>query len=208
MDFEAFPKIPRYNRGLLITEKIDGTNAQVAITEDGRVLAGSRTRWVTPEQDNFGFAGWVAAHEEELRQLGPGRHYGEWWGLGIQRGYGLYERRFSLFNALRWTAQPPPPCCSVVPVLYRGVMTADAVGEALRELRQGSRAAPGFMRPEGIVVYHMAGRTSFKVTLEGDEEPKAVREEMRAALADRASFNVSASEEARAALSLHARRLL
>lgn len=39
-----------------LTEKIDGTNAQVYIADDGRVVAGSRTRWISPEDDNFGFA--------------------------------------------------------------------------------------------------------------------------------------------------------
>jgi ATP-dependent RNA circularization protein (DNA/RNA ligase family) len=55
--FEDFPKIARLSRECCITEKIDGTNAQVVITEDGQVLAGSRTRFITPEDDNYGFAG-------------------------------------------------------------------------------------------------------------------------------------------------------
>ncbi|HLE80817.1 MAG TPA: RNA ligase family protein, partial [Dehalococcoidia bacterium] len=100
-DFQEFGKIYRLSRDCIITEKIDGTNAQVVVLEDGRVLAGSRNRWITPEADNFGFARWVKEHEEELRSLGPGRHYGEWWGSGIQRGYGLKEKRFSLFNVSR-----------------------------------------------------------------------------------------------------------
>jgi hypothetical protein len=88
---------------MIVTEKLDGTNAQVHITDDGRIFAGSRNRWITPDADNFGFARWVAEHEEELRALGPGSHYGEWWGSGIQRRYGLDEKRFSLFNVGRWT---------------------------------------------------------------------------------------------------------
>src|SRR5687767_1693749 len=84
--FTPFPSISRLSRDIVVTEKLDGTNAQIHITQDGRVLAGSRNRWITPEADNFGFARWVAAHEDELRALGPGSHYGEWWGQGIQRG--------------------------------------------------------------------------------------------------------------------------
>lgn len=80
--FEPFPKIARLSREIVVTEKIDGTNAQVFITDDGRVLAGSRTRWLTPESDNFGFAAWVHANQFNLKQLGQGRHYGEWWGAG------------------------------------------------------------------------------------------------------------------------------
>lgn len=85
-DFEGFPKTSRYSRGCIITEKLDGTNAQVFVTDDGRLYAGSRNRWITPEDDNYGFAKWVRANAEELKLLGPGRHFGEWWGNGIQRG--------------------------------------------------------------------------------------------------------------------------
>ncbi len=190
--FEEFPKIPRLKRGCVITEKIDGTNAQVHVTEEGEVLAGSRSRYVTPEADNYGFAKWVAAHREELLKLGPGRHFGEWWGSGVQRGYGLTggEKRFSLFNVGRWGASVPhkpecscgncpvmesvlPACVSLVPVLYEGPFSSDIVDSVLEDLRvNGSKAAPGFMKPEGIIVYHAAARSMFKVTLEKDEEPK------------------------------------
>ena len=101
-DFVAFPKIPRLSRRCVITEKIDGTNACIFIGEDGEFLVGSRTRWITPENDNHGFARWAYEHKDELLGLGPGRHFGEWWGQGIQRGYGLKEKRFSLFNTSRW----------------------------------------------------------------------------------------------------------
>jgi hypothetical protein len=101
--FESFPKIGRLSRNCTITEKIDGTNAQIYIGEDGEFLTGSRNRWVTPgKQDNYGFSRWAHEHKDELMTLGPGRHFGEWWGLGIQRGYGLQEKRFSLFATHRW----------------------------------------------------------------------------------------------------------
>jgi hypothetical protein len=58
-EFQPFPKLARLSREMTITEKIDGTNAQVFVTEEGQVFAGSRTRWVTPENDNYGFAAWV-----------------------------------------------------------------------------------------------------------------------------------------------------
>lgn len=195
--FEEFPKIARLSRGCVITEKIDGTNAQVYIDDAGGLFAGSRNRWITPQADNFGFAAWVEAHAEELRQLGSGRHFGEWWGSGIQRGYGLQkgEKRFSLFNVARWhvvggtpfESKPgdprlpskfsteAPACCSVVPVLYSGPFDTDAINGTLRALEaSGSAAAPGFMRPEGVVVWHEAARVLFKKTLEKDAEPKRV----------------------------------
>ncbi|TIL38509.1 RNA ligase family protein [Mesorhizobium sp.] len=171
-DFVPFPKIPRLKRGCVITEKIDGTNAQVVVGEDGSVRAGSRNRWISPEDDNFGFARWVAEHVDGLRELGPGQHFGEWWGLGIQRGYGLHERRFSLFNAGRWSAGRPE-CCGVVPVLYAGDFSTDVVDATLQALKaDGSAVAPGFDKPEGIIVYMTAARHTYKVLAENDNEPK------------------------------------
>lgn len=196
-EFESFGKIARLSRDCVITEKLDGSNAQIyvhrvmadaptflhataTVAYDGSdyiVFAGSRSRWVTPGKttDNFGFAGWVAAHAQELViGLGEGRHYGEWWGLGIQRGYGLTERRFSLFNTARWNEQTKPACCHVVPVIYEGPFSSEAVDRALFTLSYGSHAASGFRMPEGVVVYHSAARTLFKKTLENDDEPKAI----------------------------------
>lgn len=176
VEFTAFPKIPRLNRTVVVTEKIDGTNACVGITEDGRVYAQSRKRLITPEHDNFGFAGWVQEHADELRDgLGVGLHFGEWWGLGIQRGYDLDHKRFSLFNGSRWNeTNPPPACCYVVPQLdIHGVFNSSRVKECLDALWCfGSYAAPGYMNPEGVVVYHTAGRHLFKVLIENDDLPK------------------------------------
>ena len=163
----------RLSRECIITEKIDGTNAQILITEDGQMLVGSRTRWITPESDNFGFAAWCRDNREQLLKLGPGRHFGEWWGQGIQRGYGLTEKRLSLFNVARWQNDPLPPCVGIVPVLYRGEFSTIECHYALAKLSDnGSLAAPGFMRPEGIVCFHVAGNVGFKKTIEKDEEPK------------------------------------
>ena len=173
-EFQPFPSIARLNREWIASEKIDGTNALVYVDEEGHVRAGSRSKWITRENDNFGFARWVEANSNELTKLGPGYHYGEWWGSGIQRGYGLTEKRFSLFNSHRWSDDSVrPACCGVVPVLARGVkvgMVEDVAIVALQEL--GSIVAPGFMRPEGIVLFHAASGQLFKVTLEKDEQPK------------------------------------
>lgn len=174
-EFAEFPKMPRLSREVIITEKIDGTNAQICITEDGQFLTGSRTRWITPEDDNFGFAKWAQDHREELMELGPGRHFGEWWGVGIQRNYGLSERRFSLFNVSRW-GEVRPACCHVVPVLYRGPFDTAMVNGVLLSLSAcGSVASPGFMKPEGIIVFHTAANMGFKKTIEKDEVPKSMQ---------------------------------
>jgi hypothetical protein len=181
-EFESFPSIRRLTRECVVTEKIDGCNVQVVFPEDGSAtLVGSRNRWIVPGKttDQFGFAQWVKDHEEELRTgLGLGKHFGEWWGAGIQRKYGLKEKRFSLFNVRRWgddpeirdpLATPRPACCSAVPVLWKGVFDTVQIDVVLSELkRNGSMAAPGFMDPEGIVVFHTAASVLFKKTLDGD----------------------------------------
>jgi hypothetical protein len=172
MEFESFPKMPRLNREIIITEKIDGTNAQIHITEDGQFLVGSRNKYITPENDNAGFARWAYENKDELMKLGYGRHFGEWWGAGIQRRYGLTEKRFSLFNTSRWNAENLPACCSVVPVLYSGEFSSGVVDDCLVRLSlSGSAAAPGFMDPEGVVVYMPQAGKLFKVTL-GDDGHK------------------------------------
>lgn len=171
-DFIPFPKIPRLKRGCIITEKLDGTNAQIVIGEDGSIRAGSRNRWITPEADNYGFAGWVERNKEELLQLGPGQHFGEWWGNGIQRNYGMKEKRFSLFNSGRWSSDRPA-CCDVVPVLYAGDFSSNTVDWVLDTLKEtGSIAAPGFMNPEGIIVFMTASHHLYKVLAENDHQPK------------------------------------
>jgi hypothetical protein len=195
MEFQEFPKMTRLSREIIITEKIDGTNAQICIGDDGSFQVGSRTRWITPENDNHGFAAWAYANKDELMQLGEGRHFGEWWGRGIQRGYGLNERRFSLFNAIRWAAHgtspkqiesgnpriikmqdEAPACCHVVPILYDGVFDTAIAQMLINNLKHaGSSAAPGFMKPEGIVVFHVAGNVGFKKTIEKDDQPKGIK---------------------------------
>lgn len=175
IEFVEFPKITRYNRNVVITEKIDGTNAQIYINDTGdKIFAGSRNKWISVEDDNYGFARWVQENRDELLKLGPGSHFGEWWGAGIQRRYGLDHKRFSLFNTARWNEEnPAPSCCHVVPVLAQGLITEVDVRGVLYALKaNGSTAAPGFMDPEGIVVYHVPSRNLYKMTLDKNDDHK------------------------------------
>lgn len=191
MQFVEFPKMARLSREIVITEKIDGTNASININnklleegEDSKIIAevdgfvlraGSRTKWITPSDDNYGFAKWVVSNAQELVKLGEGNHFGEWWGQGIQRNYGLKEKRFSLFNTSRWSGEDRPSCCSVVPIIWKGMFNTEDIIDALELLEiNGSFAAPGFMKPEGIVIFHTAGNLGFKKTLEKDEVPKSM----------------------------------
>jgi RNA ligase len=187
MIFQPFGKIPRYSRECVITEKLDGTNAVIGIetyapeTEqpgdiivgDLRLWAGSRNRWLTQSSDNFNFWKWVNDNREQLAFLGPGRHFGEWWGAGIQRGYNGHPKTFSLFNAGRWTAAVLPACCSVVPVIDKGLMSCELINRSIELLRtHGSLACPGYMKPEGIVIYHSRSQQLYKKLLENDHEAK------------------------------------
>jgi RNA ligase len=165
IEFKAWPKITRIEnkRPPIFTEKIDGTNACVVITKEGEFGCQSRSQIITPEKDNYGFAKWAYANKEELMKLGPGHHFGEWWGLDIQRGYGLTEKRFSLFNSRRWGEHNPntPSCVSVVPLLRFN--TIDEVKQFL--ITNGSVAAPGYMNIEGAVMYEPDTDTCFKIII-------------------------------------------
>ena len=203
-EFQPWPKIGRLNKAMMtITEKVDGTNAQVNIQTDPAlpdltfITAGSRNRALHTvilkegkfhdvrrvDVDNFGFGAWVIEEAEELLKLGQGRHYGEWWGQGIGRHYGQDGRFFSLFNARRWTAAYTakleghetafPNCVSVVPILHSGPFSHDDIQETMRLLQvNGSKIAPGFNAPEGIIVEFE--KNLYKLTYEnGDGKWKA-----------------------------------
>lgn len=160
LEFQSFPKIPRLKNSLMrITEKIDGTNAQILIPEDPElpIQAGSRNRWIYPGKntDNYGFAAWVAENATMLRRLGPGRHFGEWWGAGIARKYNQETKVFSLFNVERYrkSGLPEGVPVSLVPVLYEGPVDMSIPHQMRVKLSfEGSVAAPGFMHPEGTVI--------------------------------------------------------
>ena len=181
LTFTPFPKIGRLEKDMVVTEKLDGTNAAVVVTEDGLVYAQSRSRIITPASDNYGFAAWVADHEDDLRYgLGEGIHFGEWWGSGIQRGYDLPkgEKRFSLFNTGRWHCDANEememsydyrchecPACYVVPVLAISTFSTPLIYRVYDHLKlRGSFASPGFKNPEGVVVYHTAQGHLFKLS--------------------------------------------
>jgi hypothetical protein len=58
-------------------------------------------------------------------------------------------------------------------VLYRGMNNPGEVEGALGRLATyGSSAAPGFLQPEGVVVFHVPSGHMFKKTVLKDEEHK------------------------------------
>ena len=191
IEFVKWPKIGRMNKLMTVTEKIDGENAAVRfipaeipgpipdaaisliVSTDHDpvwVAVQSRSRFIKPSDDMNGLASWVYDNSIGLYNvLGLGTHFGEWWGKGIHRGYGLNERRFSLFNTKRWNEDGTNvPGLYSVPVLIESQFNPNTVGACLGQLEVfGSVAAPGFMQPEGVVVFHHGIGEYLKVPIDG-----------------------------------------
>lgn len=204
IEFRAWPKTPRLFRDIVITEKIDGTNCAIIIEEldvddpgsyrlaaverDGvlyEVAAQSRNRLITPGKttDNHGFAAFVQHNAEELFDLlGPGRHYGEFWGKGIQGRYVNQHptiKGFALFNTEKyatlkaWLPNPSGGEVLVEPahVIYEGPFSEKAVQDAMELMSKGSWVSP-LSPAEGIVVFHTQSRQVYKVTLDNQDKGK------------------------------------
>jgi len=207
--FEAWPKIPRWsNETVTITEKIDGTNAAVIIlpydtdhsdlintgyavrvehvtnSEGVTFATQSRKRFIKPgkDTDNAGFAAWAWESQDVLVDLlGYGKHYGEWWGRGIQRGYDQEGKKFSLFRPWRYehlALTDEIPGLGVVPTLYSGgaggLLTTSLILATLE--KEGSKAAPGYMRPEGIIIQSALTQSTYKAFVDDDGIPKSLKE--------------------------------
>ncbi len=145
LEFQKWPEIPSFeDEKYFITEKIDGIRGCIVVTADYGVFARDKSGIITVANDNFGFAQWVKNNLPELLKLGAGCHYGEWWGFGIKRGYGLLERRFSLFS---WWLPITLKCCHKVPLL-----PTEDIEEAKKILRRGSLLTGGNQTAEGMVI--------------------------------------------------------
>ena len=169
MEFKSFNEIKKINTATItITQKIHGTNAQILIyqKEDGSLdlCTGSRTRWIAPGDDNFGFAEFVYANKQEfIDKLGVGRWFGEWAGPGINSGEGLSEKTFFLFDFMKVEGKPLPPRTQTVPLLYKGPFEQQAIDAAMEDLKtNGSKLFPGFMRPEGVVIQLLGSGVRYK----------------------------------------------
>lgn len=212
-EFEAWPKTPRLSKPIVVTEKIDGTNAAVVVRPlgvgqppaqshevvvpfeyddesvgDVAVYGQSRKRIVFPGQDNAGFAAWVHANAQELAQaFGPGRHFGEWWGNGIQRGYGVEGKFFSPFNVSRWDRRAINDTglyqvgVRPTPVLgHWGTFESAFIDQCVDLLILRGSQLDGVVDgtpAEGVIVYHSASGQLYKRLIEGDNVPKSVLNE-------------------------------
>lgn len=175
--FEAWPKTKHIDKALgsvVVTEKIDGTNACIVFEPDGTMYVQSRNRIITPFADNQGFAKWAARNEKDLLHvLGVGRHYGEWWGKGIGRKYDMNHNVFSVFNVGRFYRTEPGAEdsmatrakgtrifneISAVPHIFTGTYGCEQMVTAIRRLEETqSLAAAAYgingAVPEGVCFY-------------------------------------------------------
>jgi len=91
--------------------KLHGTNSSVVFPPDGDFYVQSRTKIITPEKDNAGFAAWVHDNIDLFKHLDKSGYvvYGEWCGQGIQKGVAISQvpKQFIVFairslNTGRW----------------------------------------------------------------------------------------------------------
>lgn len=185
LEFKSWREIEKYQGvHVIITEKIHGTNAQIHVYSESegaplKARAGSRNRYLDVlGSDNYGFAVYVKAHEQEIcEKLGEGRHYGEWVGPGINGEYGLPDKHLVLFDHKRhpkekFDAGQMPPRMLPIPVLYDGPYSIEAVQATLEKLRtEGSVLSPGFMKPEGVVLHFPQFNSMKKRVFKAEETP-------------------------------------
>ncbi len=193
-EFKAWGSTPRENKNKTITEKIDGTNACLVIT-NGKIVAQSRKRIITPEDDNYGFAKWAHANAGVLFDtLGYGYHYGEWYGEGIQKNpLGIEGRRFALFHPTKYNEANGYDLSKVdgletVPLLHHGQCDVWTIPDIMSDLDIYGSKVVGAKRTkivrdlgdgytyeidkaataEGIIIWNNETRTRTKMLLEND----------------------------------------
>lgn len=112
-EYDPSKKLPKLS--FMVQEKLHGTNSGVVITKEGDVYAQSRTRVITPEKDNYGFAQFVEDNKEyflneSLFELSAANKmlaepfelkglvvFGEFCGNGIQKNVAVSEIEKSFF---------------------------------------------------------------------------------------------------------------
>lgn len=181
-DFKGYPKTPRLEQETVtISEKVDGTNGVLYIHKphlcdvtngielSPYVLAGSRSKWLQDEGkkswDNHGFGAWVAEHASELHNLPAGFHYGEWYGKGINHGYGMTDRKFMLFNRKRYERLEDLPKCVELETIIEDEVPVYELLSVIDRIKnevsvKGSYHVPGQAMVEGLI---MRFRLSAKV---------------------------------------------
>ena len=185
----------------VISEKVDGTNSLIEINEvfpvgepkEIQVRFGSRNRYITFNNDNAGFANFFRHYEARFKDVAadiilkelevsgetltecqeqyPLRIYGEWFGSGIQRGYGLKDKffmPFSTFYAEKLIEYQVPNIIKPN-IMYTGKFSQEIADICMQTLTNGSLVIPEFKRPEGIVIHFPKYNLRLKQTFEGSK---------------------------------------
>lgn len=173
--FPKYPKTLRYeNLRVVITEKIDGTNGLIEISPDG-VRFGSRNCYLNEHKDNYGFFNFFSQFENRIMESfspeydGLVHIYGEWFGAGIQRTYGLKEKYFMPFSPYWANTLIEVGVPNIVPPyqFYAGKMDSVREEMAFQTLKEeGSQLVPGWKRPEGIIIHYLDNNLKIKRTLD------------------------------------------
>ena len=170
VEFTPWPKINRLkSMAVTVTYKVDGTNAAVHIRDGKLVACQSRNKFITPEQDNMGFANWAYSNADVLSHLGDGIHFGEWACPNIQKNpHKLEKKKFFLFNAHRYEDLMEDEDrrkiliaadIEVVPVLYNGEYDEAVIRDIMTH---HAEIDEGF---EGVIIYFHDFRTYMKRTV-------------------------------------------
>lgn len=177
MQFEAWPKIPRHKGvQVVITEKIDGTNACLVVENNKIIGCQSRNRIIDRHSDNAGFANWAFDNEERIvNLLGEGRHFGEWAGPNIQQNkLNLDRKHFFLFNSYLWyeklNVHEDHGEIKSVPLLYNGDYQDGLIEDIMNRLKYNDFPhQTGYMKPEGIIIFYPQMKSYEKLTFEHTE---------------------------------------
>ena len=109
--------------------KLDGTNGGVQLLPSGEVLAQSRSRLLSPSDDNMGFGAWVEANRSYFESVQTdGEHliiFGEWCGQGIQKRTSISKvprRIFAVFAIQRLHERLATSWLEVEPVRIRALL--------------------------------------------------------------------------------------
>lgn len=165
-NYQRYPHLFTPGEEVVITEKIDGTNARY-MWHDGKMFVGSRNRWLKPDSKNLWTRILNGSHSiEQLCREHPNHIlYGEIFGPVQALRYDRTEPEFAafaLYNCMNGEYMSDPDFwkyaldfgCNITPGIYAGPFDP----EMLATFTEGdSLLAPNHMR-EGVVIVPMIER--------------------------------------------------
>ena len=115
--------------------KLHGTNAGITVA-GGEYAAQSKSKVVTPQDDNAGFARWVEGFADYWKSLPDMTIFGEWCGPGIMRGTAINQIPSKVFAVFAIVAggefiADPAAIAAMLPDRPAGVHVLPWYGEAV-----------------------------------------------------------------------------